>query len=97
MLPLLNYIRNPQDDNTYSLYSLTFEKYLVVSCVRLLEKIMGLQVRNTIDRENIDISSIPLRTSYRKMVKKHPGITKGEDLTNIDAFIYVVLVHKIRG
>jgi hypothetical protein len=43
-----------------------------------LEKIMALQVRNTIDRENIDISLINLRTSYQKMVKKHPGMTKGE-------------------
>jgi len=78
MLSLLDYIRNRNDGSSYALYSLTFQKYLIISCVSLLEKIMALQIRNTIDRENIDISSIELRTKYEKMLKKYPRMTEGE-------------------
>ena len=51
---------------------------------------MSLQIRNIINNEDIDTSSLKLDRTYRKMLQKYPGITEGEhvvvqcDFTNAD-------------
>ncbi len=95
MIPLLQYIINtttlslPLSD----LYSKTFKKYLVISCVGLIDKFMTLKIRTFIDEQDIDISKFNLRLDYEKMLKKYveyPDATKGQcvvvqqDFTNAD-------------
>ena len=39
---------------------------------------MKLQIRKVIDEQNIDISSFELNSSYEKMERKYPNMTKGK-------------------
>lgn len=80
MIPLLQYINNKNtEDPSYYLFKKTFEKYLIISCVSLIEKFMMIKIRNAIDVSDIDISSIKVRdNNYQKMQEKYPTMTKGE-------------------
>jgi len=78
MIPLLDYIENKTTDNSYDIFSSSFKKYLLISCVSLLEKIMSFQIRNTINSQGIDTSSLELNKTYTQMLKKYPDITQGE-------------------
>jgi hypothetical protein len=77
MLPLLDYIKNKNSQGN-DLFIKTFEKYLVISCVSLLEKYITLEIRRDIEEQEINISSFKLRTPHEKMQIKYPDITMGE-------------------
>ena len=98
MIPLLKYIERVKNNEAKFesvLYGKTFEKYLVISCVSLIDKFMALQIRKAIDQQDIDISSIDSRSSFENMSKKYPGITKGECVSAQSDFTNPEVVNNI--
>lgn len=96
MMPLLLFINNTPNLKSsifypFQLFNKTFKKYLVISCVGLIEKYMTLQIRKYIDDQRFDISTFKLNIKYEKMLVRYPSITKGQylvvqiDFTNKDA------------
>jgi hypothetical protein len=94
ILPLIEYIKNNwsvQVESDYQIYRyrITFEKYLIVSCVSVIEYFIKRKMRKSVDTQNIDISYFNLSKKYEKRKLGHPNITVGEfiavnyDFTNL--------------
>jgi hypothetical protein len=98
MLPLMESIngtgnfKSPVLTPHTLLFNTVYKKYLVVSCVSLIEKFITRRIREYINEQRLDVSKFKT-TSYEKMLKKYPDkqFTKGQsvviqhDFTNVDA------------
>lgn len=99
MLPLMEYnsgtsnFKSPVLTPHTHLFNTVYKKYLVVSCVSLIEKFITRRIREYINEQRLDVSKFKTPTSYEKMLKKYPDkqFTKGKsvviqhDFTNVDA------------
>jgi hypothetical protein len=77
MLPLLYFIRTT-NFQFVQLSNNTFKKYLIISCVSLIDWYMTQQIRKYVNEQHIDISKLQLNKKYEKMLLDYPDITKGQ-------------------
>jgi len=77
MIPLLYYI-DATGISLVQLFNNTFKKYLVTSCVSLIDYYITLKISKYIDEENINIATLGLNRKYEKMLLDYPNMTKGQ-------------------
>jgi hypothetical protein len=90
MMPLLAYI-DINDD--HQLITKIVKKYLIISCVSLIEYYMMLQIKKYVDEQNIDLSK--LDTKYEKKLAKYPDITKGQSIIGQTDFTSTYNINEI--
>jgi hypothetical protein len=77
MMPLLYYI-DATGISLVQLFNNTFKKYLITSCVGLIDYYITLKISKYIEEENIDIDAFGLKRKYEKMLIDYPDMTRGE-------------------
>lgn len=77
MMPLLYYI-DSTGISLVQLFNNTFKKYLITSCVGLIDYYITLKISKYIDEENINIATLGLKRKYEKMLIDYPDMTRGE-------------------
>lgn len=90
VLPLLRYIISNQETR---LSNNTFKKYLIISCVSLIEYYLTLQIRKYVDEQDIDL--FKLDAKYRKKLTKRPDITKGQSIIGQTDFTSTYNINEI--
>lgn len=93
MMPLLGYIISNSGFQFVQLSNKTFKKYLIISCVSLIDYYMTLQVRKYVDEQNIDLSK--LDPKYRNKFEKRPDITKGQSIIGQTDFTSTYNINEI--
>lgn len=80
MLPIIKFLKDNDGETIQpnDLYKIAFEKYLIISCVSLIEFFMKRKIRKAVDTQNLDPSIFNLSKVYTKMKRQNPTITKGE-------------------
>ncbi len=77
IIPLLYYI-DATGISLVHLFNNTFKKYLITSCVGLIDYYITLKISKYIDEENINIASLELKRKYEKMLLDYPDMTRGQ-------------------
>jgi hypothetical protein len=77
MMPLLYYI-DSTGISLVQLFNNTFKKYLITSCVGLIDYYITLKISKYIDEENNNIATLGLKRKYEKMLIDYPDMTRGE-------------------
>jgi hypothetical protein len=77
IMPLLYYI-DSTGISLVQLFNNTFKKYLITSCVGLIDYYITLKISKYIDEENIDIATFGLNRKYEKMLVDYPEMTRGQ-------------------
>ena len=77
MMPLL-YYTDSTGISLVQLFNNTFKKYLITSCVGLIDYYITLKLSKYIDEENINITTFGLKRKYEKMLLDYPNMTRGQ-------------------
>ena len=77
MMPLL-YYTDSTGISLVQLFNNTFKKYLITSCVSLIDYYITLKLSKYIDEENINITTFGLKRKYEKMLLDYPNMTRGQ-------------------
>ena len=77
MMPLLYYI-DSTGISLVQLFNNTFKKYLITSCVGLIDYYITLKISKYIDEENINIATFGLKRKYEKVLLEYPNMTRGQ-------------------
>ena len=77
IIPLLYYI-DATITSLLQVFNNVFKKYLITSCVSLIDYFITLKITKYIDEENINIGKLELRKKYEKMLIDYPDMTKGQ-------------------
>jgi hypothetical protein len=71
------------------------KKYLITSCVGLIDYYITLKISKYIDEENIDITTFGLKSKYEKMLLDYPDMTRGQCLVVQNDFTNLHNINKI--
>lgn len=94
MMPLLYYI-DATGTSLVQLFNNTFKKYLITSCVGLIDYYITLKISKYIDEENINIATLGLNRKYEKMLLDYPNMTRGQCVVVQNDFTNSYNINKI--
>ena len=94
MMPLLYYI-DATGISLVQLFNNTFKKYLITSCVGLIDYYITLKISKYIDEENINIATLGLNRKYEKMLLDYPNMTRGQCVVVQNDFTNSYNINKI--
>lgn len=94
MMPLLYYI-DATGTSLVQLFNNTFKKYLITSCVGLIDYYITLKISKYIDEENINIATLGLNRKYEKMLLDYPNMTRGQCVVVQNDFTNSYIINKI--
>ena len=94
MMPLLYYI-DATGISLVQLFNNVFKKYLITSCVGLIDYYVTLKISKYIDEENINIVMLGLNRKYEKMLLDYPNMTRGQCVVVQNDFTNSYNINKI--
>jgi hypothetical protein len=94
MMPLLYYI-DATGISLVQLFNNAFKKYLITSCVGLIDYYMTLKISKYINEENINITTLGLNRKYEKILLDYPNMTRGQCVVVQNDFTNSYNINKI--
>lgn len=105
MRPLMEYINGTSNFKSpiltphTNLVNTVYKKYLIVSCVSLIEKYITRRIRGYINEQKLDVSKFTTDLTYEKMLKKYPDkqFTKGQSVVAQHDFTSLYVINNVAG